>query len=357
MTLILGQRRARLMQTGQTTAYHVGDDGDYEAGLEKVYNVLTIGQYSGTVNLDVPHYVANGITFTAAGNIVADAAAGMVTFLAGDIVVISNSANNTGVYTVAVGGVAGQFTTVEAIVNEAAGAYIRFHKRTAHSNNCVWDRRTGRMWSRYTSDAELVGEASDGKLVWYDVARIYALHPAAADLQMIAATDTLRIVGGAGEVARYAIGDILDCTGFANAVNNLPGYYVLSVTINGADLDIVLDPVNNTLIDEAAAGARSINLVCRSIFGYVAAARASSLGGYTDWRAPCNLEGVSIPNYEQNQGLPAPAVFPGWPADGVWMSTSQPNTLASAFYVNYGDGILHRNVKTGNFFFASLIRG
>jgi Protein of unknown function (DUF1566) len=37
-------------------------------------------------------------------------------------------------------------------------------KTENHSNNCVYDRRTKLMWSRYTSDS--VGPASDGKLAW-----------------------------------------------------------------------------------------------------------------------------------------------------------------------------------------------
>ncbi len=37
-------------------------------------------------------------------------------------------------------------------------------KNDAHSNNCVLDRKTGLMWSRYA--AASVGPASDGKLPW-----------------------------------------------------------------------------------------------------------------------------------------------------------------------------------------------
>jgi len=37
-------------------------------------------------------------------------------------------------------------------------------KTDAHSNNCVYDRRTKLTWSRYFSDS--LGPASDGKLPW-----------------------------------------------------------------------------------------------------------------------------------------------------------------------------------------------
>lgn len=182
------------------------------------------------------------------------------------------------------------------------------------------------------------------------------MHPAAADLQMIAATNTLRIVGGAGEVARYDVGDIIDCSGFVNAANNLPGYPVLSVTVNGADLDIVLDPINNVLVNEAAAGVRDIRLVCRSIFGYCAAANAVSLGGYTDWRVPYDVELASLREMEAPSAVPDAVAFPGWPNDYLWASTSTPSALASAMRLDFTTGIVHFTGKTASFLTA-LVRG
>jgi len=95
------------------------------------------------------------------------------------------------------------------------------------------------MWARYVQTGK-VGAASNGKLNWYNTATCFTLHPAAADLQMIASTKTLKIVGGAGEVARYFTGMVIVNSGFAVACNNLPGFVIKSVTVNGADLDLVL---------------------------------------------------------------------------------------------------------------------
>jgi hypothetical protein len=83
----------RLLKTGQTTQYGgYKDDGYYQRGLSKQYDILTTGRYAGTTDI-----------------------------------------------------------TLNA-------------KTDSHSNNCVYDKRTKLMWSRYTVDS--VGPGSDGKLPW-----------------------------------------------------------------------------------------------------------------------------------------------------------------------------------------------
>lgn len=346
-----------LLKTGQITVYRAADDGDYEIGLAKAYMVYDVGGFAGTVNLDVPHYAAATISFTAAGSIIADSANGLATILTGDTIVVKGSANNDGVYTVTAGGVAGSFVVAEALVDEAVGRYVSLYKRAAHSNNCVLDRRTGLMWSRYTSSGEKIGPASNGQLVWYDAALCFTLHPAAADLQMIAAINTLRIVGGAAEVTRYHVGDPIVCTGFVNAVNNLPGYKILSVTVNGADLDIVLKVFNNTLISEAAAGSRSIKLICRGIFSYAAAANAVNLGGYTDWRVPNVFELFSLVNYEVPSAVPDATAFPGWPALEIWTSSTRPSGTTAAPRVHFNHGYIDMGTKDTSTICCALVRG
>jgi hypothetical protein len=347
-------RRGRLLKTGQTTCYAIGDDGDVEAGLDKAYYVYTVGSYAGTSNIEVAHYAAATLSF-AAPNTIADAAGGLAGWAVNDVMVIKGSANNDGAVTVTgIGGVPNNLT-ISAAVNELAGAVISLYKRVAHSNNCVFDRRTGRMWSRYTSNGEKVGPNSTGTLNWYNVATVFTLHGAAADLQMIA-PDTLRIVGGAGEVNAYHEGDLLDCAGFANAVNNLPGYYVEAVAVNGADLDITLDPSNQTLVSEAAGGARSIGLVCRSCFNYAAGARLTGLAGYTDWRVPNTTALLSLCEYEAPSAIPDAVAFPGWPADYVVSSQTTPNVTANRLNVTYLVGQIGSGAKTGTNVVA-LVRG
>ena len=358
MTVIshtFGDQPVTVLKTGQTTCYASGDDGDEETGVSSSLAIYDTDQYNGTTAIDCPHYAAATLAFVAATKKITDSAAGLVTVLTGDTIRIRGSASNDGVYTVATGGVAGEIVTTEALVDEGAARYITICKRESHSNNAVLDQRTGLMWSRYVSGAK-VGPASDGKLAWYDATLCYTLHPAGADLSMTATTSTVKVVGGAGEVARYNAGYRLEFSGFASAANNLAGgYRVVSVTVNGADLDIVIDPINQTLVSEAAAGARAIKIVCQSIWSYLGAARAASLSGFTDWRVANFGKALSIHVAEAPLWAPDSTAFPSWPSGTViHTSTTYPATTTSSFRVGYGYPGLVDKATSG---YAILVRG
>ncbi len=345
---------ARLLETGQETCYSVWDDGDYEIGVDKAYTVETLGDYAGNSDIEVAHYASNQITFTAIGNIVADGAGGMVTFLAGDTVVIKGSANNDGVFTVAVGGVAGQFTTIEAIVNEGPGAYISFYKRTAHSNNAVQDDQTGLMWSRNTSVGERVGELSNGTLDWYDaVGSRFPLYAIANTVSCIMPGNIFRVIGGAA-LTQFHQGDMIQCAGFVNPVNNLPNMYVVSATPNGADLDILVDSGEEVLIAEGAVG-DTIYLVCRSIFAYMAGARLAGLSNLTDWRVPNWKEAESLLDHEAPTAYPDAVSFPAWPAY-VWTGTTYTFAAAFAMFMRYDRPLPSATAKTA-VYITALVRG
>lgn len=358
MPLRMPRRAGLLLATGQTTVYHAGDDGSFQKGLAKKYTVLSTGQHSGTTAVDVPAYAAATIAFVAATKKITDTANLLATFKTGDTIRVRGSASNDGIYTVATGNVAAEVVVTEALVDGAAGAFITLCKRVSPSNNCVLDNNTGLMWRRYTTGGpvELVGLTSDGELVWYDATKCYVLHPAAADLQIIASPATLRIVGGAGEIARYFPGACLDLTGFANAVNNIPGYVVTAVAVNGADLDISLATFGGTLIAEAAAGSRSITLVYQSIFSYLAAMKAAALGGYSDWRVPNSTELASLMVYQGVSGVPDAAAFPSWPAYIIWSIVTNVGDATYGLRVHFGDGVVSNALKTTDAF-AAFVRG
>jgi len=313
-----------LLKTGVNTVYTAGDNGSYQTGTTKAYLVNSAGVYAGTKNLDVPGYAAATISFVAATKRIQDTANGLAVFRTADTITVRNSGLNDGVYTVAAGGVAAFTVVVQNLVNEAAGAYVSICKREVKSNNTVSDLNTGLMWSRYASFS--VGQyASDGTIAYNDPPFQFLLHPAAADLQIIAASNTLRIVGGAAQAGRYHVGDCIVCAGFANAVNNIPDYVIMSVTVNGADLDIVLNVFGATLINEAAAGARTIRLIGQAIYSYCAQANAMALAGFTNWRVPNCYEMLSIMNYQIAQGVPDAVAFPGWDLNkAYWTSTNFP---------------------------------
>jgi hypothetical protein len=350
-----------LKKTGQTTCYVVGDDGDVEAGVPENYVVLDAGQYAGTSDIEVAHYAAATISFTAP-NTIADAAGGLAGWAVNDRMVIKGSGSNDGEVTVTGIGGAPNNLTISAAVNEVAGAMISLYKVAAHSNNVVIDEVTRLMWSRYTTNGEAVGPNSNGTLNWRDAATDCVIYAGANTVACVAtAAQTLfRIVGGAA-LTQFHEGDLIMAAGFANAVNNLPGYRILSVDVNGADLDLTIDPGRESLVTEGAVG-DTISLVCQSIFNYAAGAALAGLAGYTEtlasrgWRVPDDLELMDIRDMEAPNALPDPVAFPGWVVTGVWTTTTQPNIVANANVIYYSSGIGGAAVKTATWL-AALVRG
>ncbi|MFH1486489.1 MAG: DUF1566 domain-containing protein [Chloroflexota bacterium] len=351
------------LATGRTTCYAARDDGDLQKGIPKPtarYQINTTGPFSGTTAVYLPTLARNDIAFVNATSKIT-AAAGLNVVKTGDVIRIRGSASNDTEYTVATGGVATEIVLTSAPVNEGAGAWITIAKQALHSNNTVLDLNTKLLWLRYgTYSPAKLGAASDGKLLW--TATAVTIHAANNDLQMIASgqgSATLRIVGGAGEVLRYWPGYTYSFTGFANAVNNLPGFRCVSVTVNGADLDIVLDTGNQTCIAEAAGGARAINLSCNGIFGFANACNEAAVGGYSDWRVPNIFEYLCLLNLSQADHIPDPTAFPSWVGGSIYhSSTTISSTPASdlALYTRAGLNLTYYAPKTSAYY-VILLRG
>ena len=348
-----------LLETGASVAQHVEEDGDLEHGLDKAYTAHA----AGDLDIAIPEYAAATIAFVA-GTQITDTADGLGMFddagMIGDEIVVRGSADNDGVYTIAAGGGIGIINTVEATSLEALGPYVSICKRDSISQNMVFDRNTGLLWLQLTSKAKHWGTESDGLMVWYDATLDCELHPVGADHLSMIPPNVLRILGGDTEEDYFHVGDAIVCTVFGDAVNLLPGYRILSVTVNGADLDLVIDPANNTLIAEADVNG-VIKLVCSSAFAYAAAACAANLGGYDDWRVPNLNELLSLLDFGLvAQVTPDVATFPGWPYDGdggwVWASTTDAATTANAYQTGGDDGTFVSTVKTGTANVA-LVRG
>lgn len=353
-------RLALHLATGQVTVYHIGDDATFQKGLAKRYEVHSTGPQSGTTNVDSPEYAAPTIAFVSATKKITDTGNRLATFKTGDTIIVKGSASNPGPFAVATGNVAGEIVTTEALTDELAGAYMTICKRVAPSNNTVYDLNTGLTWLRYTTGGPYLkcGPTSIGDLVWYDATKAYVLHAAGADLQMVAGVaPILRIVGGAGEIARYFVGATLLCSGFANAVNNLPGPVISAVAVNGADLDLTLNVFGQTLIAEAAAGSRDIKVVCQSMFSYCAMANAASLGGFTDWRIPTARNLENLEGLEAGTAVPNTTAFPSWPASYFHEASGRPgapstNSLTVGF--SLGDIV---NINKVTVEITALVRG
>ena len=238
---------AKLLRTGQTTSYVNYDDGYYQKGIAKEYLVLSTGQFAGTTIIDLIHYTASTIAFAATTpGTITDSANLLAQFKTNDVIVISGAGAgaNVGVYNVSTGNVAGTIRTTEATTLQAAGGSVSIAKRELHSNNCVLDLKTGKMWSRYVSDK--MGPASDGKLPW---------------------------------------------TTHAN------GY---------------------------------------GIYAYALAANAGTgLALYTDWRIPNVAEQFSLHGFQEISSVPPSTVFPSFPADNIWSSSTHRNDTSQAFRNKY----------------------
>ena len=346
--------RSLLLKTGQITSYFIGDDGDRQKGITKAYQVNTTNSQSGNATVDSPHYAAATISFNAAANLIVDSANGLATVLLGDTIRIRGSGSNESVLIVTVANGANNVVVNGPVVSEAAGNYITLSKRASHSNNTVKDLNTGLEWARYVQVGK-IGPASDGKLNWYDTAKCFTLHVADAHVAIIAG-NILRI-DGSDQSARFFAGQVLVCSGFTNAVNNLPGLPVTSVSYTGGNTDIVVNSGNQILIPEAAGGSRDIKVVCQNMFAYVAAVNASALGGYTNWRVADDVELFSLRDMEQPTAAPDAVAFPGWPtSDYFWSATTHPNYVDFAMLVIFSYGYVSSASKTSPYFVA-LVRG
>ena len=336
-----------LLATGEITPYAFFADGAMRIGELKAY---TVDALAGNTDIQVAHLADSTLSFTAP-NTIASAGNLLVGWAVNDRMLIKGSANNDGeVLVTGIGGAPANLT-ISAAVNEIAGAVISLYKVAAHSNNVVQDTKTGRMWSRYTSTGEAVGVLSNGTLAWTGI--VFPLYNAANTISMIVPGNIVRITGGAA-LTQFHVGDLLQCGGFANAVNNLANLYVLSVTINGPNLDIAVDAGNEVLIAEGAVG-DTIGLVTRCIYNYMAGACLAGLSGYTDWRVPYDTELASLREMEAPNAVPDAVAFPGWPAASIWSDTTQPSGTGNAIYARYSDGMVPSSIKT-TLYLAALVR-
>ena len=156
---------SKLLKTGQTTQYDSElDDGYYEVGVARSWTVKTTGAQSGTTNVDLAHYAggAGAIAFNNSTKKITDSGSGLAIFKTNDVI-LTDSANNPGPFTVTTGNVAGEIVCSGAtFTNETPAGTVTIYKREAASNNTVLENNTGLEWKRYWSTK--MGAASNGTM-------------------------------------------------------------------------------------------------------------------------------------------------------------------------------------------------
>ncbi len=370
--------RAAMLDPGQVTVFAARDGADIRAGILKGtdrYQVNTTGPFANTTAVYLPCFAQSDLIFTVIGRTITSVIGGLDIVKAGDRIRIRGSTLNDtsaaadGCYlvTTALANTITLDATTPPAADENSVVPITIAKQALQSNNTVVDLNTSRpdkppvTWSRYGSylPAKL-GAGSDGKLYW--TATAVSVHAANNDLKVTAGGKglaTFTIIGGAGEILRYWPGYSYSFTVFANAVNKLPGFRCISVTVNGADLDLLMDTGNITVATEAGPINGVINLSCNDIWSFANACIAAGVGGYSDWRVPNVNEESNLIDWSINPPSPNQTAFPSYLVlnDYKWSSTTPSNATTSTIAIRVTtSNYLSAQLKTGSAY-ITLLRG
>ena len=216
-------------------------------------------------------------------------------------------------------------------------------KTATLSNECVRDKRTGKMFARHVVQSD-IGPAADGKLFWEQ----WTLGPK-TDISFDAATKIIHSVAGDFDTAALCVGRKTTISGAAQAGNN-QDVTVAAITAN----DIT---VNETLINEAAGASVSFATVDDLVWNLIAQANANNLGGYNDWTLPHRRELESIVDLGHCNPAIDGTTFPSTPATYHWTSSTNPCNSAYAWPVYFGNGNVSYSVKRTYKFYVRLARG
>lgn len=104
---------------------------------------------------------------------------------------------------------------------------------------------------------------------------------------------------------------------------------------------------NNGRIPWTTSGSGALS---EGIFAYAEAANRAMLSGYNDWEIPNRRQLESIMKIGASNCLPDSTAFAGWNAGyaSVWSSTTAPDNTANAYFVNFINGEIRGNGKTGS---------
>ncbi len=369
------------MVTGQTTQYSSKlDDGYYEKGLAKRYEVLTASQYSSTSNIDLIHLTAATISFSQGTKQIETAT----------IVATITTAGNATITVTAVGMANTPKAISVAVALEDTASLVAGKVRTALAADAdvsaffdvsgATDKVVLTAKVKAANDTTMNIASADGTSV--------GITAAATSADTLAGDVIQKILDSANGLAIFKTGDTIVIT--SSTSNN----GVLTVATGNVAAEIV---TTEALVDEAAGASVSIakreahsnNCVLDQntglmysryvankmgaasdgklpwydatklydIFTYCAAANAAALGGYTDWRIPNKKELDNLCNMEAPNALPDAAAFPSWPSsDWIWSATTLPVDTSYALIVIFSLGTMSNGTKVTPYFVA-LVRG
>jgi hypothetical protein len=97
-----------------------------------------------------------------------------------------------------------------------------------------------------------------------------------------------------------------------------------------------------------------------SVSGALQQCYGLDFAGYTDWRLPNVRELMSIVDYGKNSAPTINATyFPGTQSSYYWTSTTYVHTPTNAWYVNFANGYVNKQLKTSgaSTTFVRCVRG
>lgn len=386
----------KYIKTGQQTSYHTGDDGYYQKGLDRLYDIKTTGQFAGTCPITI-----NGKTHNLSNNVVQDLrmmnTGGFLEWARfvcdADIGPAEDGKlyweqwtllNKTDISFTAVTGadVLGGlgdcatdfFDTVQApwthdAVNEwydidGSQEGIKYLIKNnvltiGVTYKVTWDiARTAGIIVCYCGATPGAAWESGGTKIEYVTCAGNTNFGIGVNADFVGSTDNIVIEPVTGGEINSAAGDFdtdACCEGRKVTVSGSTsndGTYTVSAVVATK-----LTVSETSIQDEAAGDTISVVTVDDLIWDLVDQANANSLGGYTDWRVPNYNELASLFLFGSGSPYIDQTAFPSAPTGYHWSSTTFDGAVTVAMIFSFGYTYVVNTTKDNTKYLCRLVRG